>query len=102
MHGKSSAIYHTGEGIFAGLPAPLDVIRYHSLVLDPATVPECLEVTARTATGTIMGLRHRHYEIEGVQFHPESVLTPQGPQMMANWLNRLKDQVGSKGKRSTL
>jgi anthranilate synthase/aminodeoxychorismate synthase-like glutamine amidotransferase len=89
MHGKSSQVYHTGRGVFEGLDNPMDAIRYHSLTLDPATVPECLEVTAQTDNGTIMGLRHREYDVEGVQFHPESVMTPFGPQVMTNWLRRI-------------
>ena len=86
MHGKTSAIEHDGLGVFAGLPSPLEVGRYHSLVAEPASMPPELLVTARTAEGEIMGVRHMRLEIEGVQFHPESVLTPSGPQMMANFL----------------
>ncbi|HEV3312890.1 MAG TPA: aminodeoxychorismate/anthranilate synthase component II [Chloroflexota bacterium] len=89
MHGKSSLVYHTGQGIFEGLESPMPAIRYHSLTLDPATVPDCLEVTAQTDNGTIMGLRHREYDVEGVQFHPESIMTPLGPQLMENWLRRV-------------
>ena len=89
MHGKSSAVYHDGHGVFEGLDSPIDAIRYHSLALEPSTVPECIEVTAQTANGTIMGLRHREFDVEGVQFHPESVMTPSGPRLMANWLARV-------------
>ncbi len=88
MHGKPSPIDHDGTGVFAGLPTPLTATRYHSLTLDPATVPDELEVTARTADGTIMGVRHRHVDVEGVQFHPESVLTVAGHDLLRNVLAR--------------
>ena len=91
MHGKTSAIEHKGAGVFAGLPSPLTATRYHSLVIDPATVPDCLEVTARCdrAEGNeiIMGVRHRELPIEGVQFHPESILTESGHDLLRNFLN---------------
>ncbi len=86
MHGKTSAIEHDGQGVFAGLPQPLEVGRYHSLVAEPSSLPTELIVTARSAEGEIMGLRHATLAIEGVQFHPESVLTPAGPALMANFL----------------
>ena len=86
MHGKTSAIHHQGTGVFHGLPDPFTATRYHSLVVDPATVPEELEVTARTNDGVIMGLRHRTLAVEGVQFHPESLLTLEGPSLLANFL----------------
>jgi anthranilate synthase/aminodeoxychorismate synthase-like glutamine amidotransferase len=86
MHGKTSVIEHDGFGVFAGLASPLEVGRYHSLVAEPASLPAELVVTARTAEGEIMGIRHATLEVEGVQFHPESVLTPSGPAMMANFL----------------
>jgi anthranilate synthase/aminodeoxychorismate synthase-like glutamine amidotransferase len=86
MHGKTSLIHHQGSGVFAGLPSPLEATRYHSLVVDPATVPDELEVTARTDDGVIMGLRHRDRPIEGVQFHPESILTTSGHDLLANFL----------------
>ncbi len=86
MHGKTSLVYHDGRGVFAGLPSPITATRYHSLAIDPATVPEELEVTARTDNGIIMGVRHRSLPVESVQFHPESVLTEGGYQMLANWL----------------
>ncbi len=86
LHGKTSLVHHDGKGVFAGLPEPLTATRYHSLALDPETVPEVLEVTARTESGVIMGLRHRALAVESVQFHPESVLTEGGYQMLANWL----------------
>ncbi len=86
MHGKTSSVEHDGQGVFAGLPQPLEVGRYHSLVADPDSLPPQLLVTARTAEGEIMGVRHARLVVEGVQFHPESVLTPQGPQLMRNFL----------------
>jgi para-aminobenzoate synthetase component 2 len=86
MHGKTSPIHHQGQGVFAGLPEPFDATRYHSLVVKRDTLPECLEITAETAEGEIMGLRHREYAVEGVQFHPESALTPQGKALLANFL----------------
>ena len=86
MHGKTSAIHHTGMGVFAGLPDPFIATRYHSLVVEPTTVPDVLEVTATADDGVVMGFRHRELPIEGVQFHPESVLTPSGPALLANFL----------------
>lgn len=86
MHGKTSPILHDDKGVFAGLPSPFEATRYHSLVVKPDTVPECLEVSARTAEGEIMGLRHREFPIHGVQFHPESILTREGKQLLANFL----------------
>ncbi len=88
MHGKTSAIHHTGRGVFAGLPSPFTAIRYHSLVIDRATLPDVLEVTAETADGLIMGVRHREIPaLEGVQFHPESILTEHGHQLLRNFLD---------------
>ena len=87
MHGKTSPVLHGGEGVFAGLPQPLTATRYHSLIADRASLPDCLEVTAWLEDGTIMGLRHRnHPHLQGVQFHPESVLTEAGHQLLANFL----------------
>jgi anthranilate synthase component 2 len=86
MHGKTSLIHHGGSGVLAGLSDPFVATRYHSLVVDPGSVPECLEVTARTADGTVMGLRHRSLPVEGVQFHPESILTRSGHDLLANFL----------------
>ena len=86
MHGKTSLITHDGQGVFAGIESPLEVGRYHSLVAEPESMPACLTVTARTAEGEIMGLRHQALMVEGVQFHPESVLTPMGPALMKNFL----------------
>lgn len=88
MHGKTSPIYHNGQGGFQGLNNPLTVTRYHSLLIDPATLPECFEVTARSESGEIMAIRHREWDLEGVQFHPESILSEQGHQLLANFLNR--------------
>jgi anthranilate synthase component II len=87
MHGKTSAIFHTGTGVFEGLPNPLEATRYHSLVVERASLPAELEVTAETADGVVMGLRHRDLPVEGVQFHPESILTPDGPQLLENFLS---------------
>lgn len=90
MHGKTSVIRHDGIGVFAGLPDPLTATRYHSLVIDPATVPDSLEVTAVTDDGIIMGIRHRELRVEGVQFHPESILTAAGHELLANFLSAVK------------
>jgi anthranilate synthase/aminodeoxychorismate synthase-like glutamine amidotransferase len=89
MHGKTSEIHHDGNGIFAGLPNPFVATRYHSLVVRPESVPAELEVTATSTDGVVMGLRHRTLRIEGVQFHPESVLTPSGPALLGNFLGQL-------------
>jgi len=86
MHGKVSPVHHDGKGVFAGAPQPMQVGRYHSLIAKPDTLPAVLEVTARTPEGEIMGVRHRDLVVEGVQFHPESVLTPDGPLLMGNFL----------------
>ena len=86
MHGKTSLIHHDEAGIFAGLPNPLEATRYHSLIVDRVSVPACLEITATTDDGLVMGLRHREYAIEGVQFHPESILTTGGHDMLRNFL----------------
>lgn len=88
MHGKTSAISHNNTGVFNGLNNPLTVTRYHSLVIDPATLPACFEVTAWTDKQEIMGIRHRAIDLEGVQFHPESILSEQGHQLLANFLKR--------------
>ena len=86
MHGKTSVVEHDGRTLFAGLPQPCEVGRYHSLIAAPETLPPELEVCARTAEGEIMGVRHRTLMVEGVQFHPESILTPDGPRLMQNFL----------------
>ncbi|GGZ02439.1 anthranilate synthase component II [Pseudoduganella plicata] len=88
MHGKTSAIAHTGEGVFADLPSPFTVIRYHSLAIERASLPACLEVTAWTDDGEIMGVRHKDFDIEGVQFHPESILSEHGHALLKNFLVR--------------
>jgi anthranilate synthase component 2 len=93
MHGKTSLIRHTGVGVFAGLPSPLEATRYHSLVVDRDSVPGELEVTAWTDDGTVMGLRHRGHPVEGVQFHPESVLTAAGHDLLRNFLARAATKV---------
>ena len=86
MHGRTSPILHEGVGVFAGLPSPFEATRYHSLLVERASFPSCLEITAWTAEGEIMGLRHRERPIEGVQFHPESILTTHGKALLANWV----------------
>jgi para-aminobenzoate synthetase component 2 len=89
MHGKTSPVHHDNGGVFAGLPVPLTATRYHSLIAERSSLPECLEVTAWLEDGTIMGLRHRqHHGLQGVQFHPESVLTQAGHQLLANFLTQ--------------
>lgn len=92
MHGKTSVVEHDGRGLFAGLPQPCEVGRYHSLIAAPESLPAELEVTARTPEGEIMGVRHRTLMVEGVQFHPESILTPDGPRLMQNFLEITTDQ----------
>ncbi len=89
MHGKTSAIDHTGAGVFKGLPSPFEATRYHSLLVEPSSMPDVLEITARTPEGEIMGLRHKSLPIEGVQFHPESILTEHGMRLVENWLRSL-------------
>ncbi len=86
VHGKTASIEHSGEGLFVGLPQPLEVARYHSLVIERESLPECLEINATTADGLIMGIRHRDWPLHGVQFHPESIATPAGPAMLRNFL----------------
>jgi len=88
MHGKTSPVDHDGAGVFAGLPSPLTATRYHSLTIDPLTVPQSLEVTATSPDGVIMGVRHRAHDVEGVQFHPESILTGCGHDLLRNFLAR--------------
>src|SRR5258705_1715902 len=89
MHGKTSQVHHTGVGVFAGLPDPLEATRYHSLVVDRASVPDVLEITAETDDGIVMGLRHREHAVEGVQFHPESILTAAGHDLLRNFLAQI-------------
>ena len=86
MHGKTSPIQHDGKGVFQGLPNPFEATRYHSLIVEKNSVPNCLEVCAETAEGEIMGLRHREYPVHGVQFHPESILSKEGKDLLANFL----------------
>jgi len=86
MHGKTSEIHHSGKGVFAGVPSPFTATRYHSLIVKRETLPDCLEITAETAEGEIMGLRHREYPVEGVQFHPESIMTEHGKTILRNFL----------------
>jgi anthranilate synthase component 2 len=86
MHGKLSAVTHRGQGVFEGLKSPLTATRYHSLVIERASLPSCLEITAESEDGEIMGVRHRQLAVEGVQFHPEAILTQQGHELLANFL----------------
>jgi len=99
MHGKTSPVIHDGNTIFAGLPSPFDAMRYHSLIVDPDSLPSALEVSARTAENEIMGLRHKELAVEGVQFHPESILTTEGKHLLKNFLDRINqvriDQNGN-------
>jgi len=89
MHGKTSPVHHSGQGVFEGLPNPLTATRYHSLIAERETLPDCLEITAWLEDGTVMGLRHREFpHIQGVQFHPESVLTQEGHALLANFLRQ--------------
>jgi len=95
MHGKTSAIRHEGEGVFAGLPNPLTATRYHSLVVERASLPECLKVTAWSDDGEVMGVRHRELAVEGVQFHPESILTEAGHDLLRNFLRETARETAS-------
>ena len=99
MHGKVSLVEHEGAGVFAGLPRPFAAGRYHSLIARPESMPDVLEVTARTREGEIMGARHRELVVEGVQFHPESILTPDGPALLGNFL-ALRDGLRAAGSAS--
>jgi anthranilate synthase component 2 len=90
MHGKTSLIDHTGVGIFSNLPNPFTVTRYHSLAIERASLPDCLEITAETKDGEIMGVRHKEFEVEGVQFHPESILSEHGHALLKNFIERKK------------
>lgn len=93
MHGKTSPIHHEGQSVFEGLPTPFTATRYHSLLVERDSLPDCLEITAETEEGEIMGLRHKEYPIEGVQFHPESIVTDYGHQMLRNFLRTKKQRV---------
>lgn len=86
MHGKVSPVHHDGKKLFVGMPQPFSAGRYHSLIAQPESLPDVMEVTAKTAEGEIMGVRHKQFAVEGVQFHPESILTPEGPMLMGNFL----------------
>ena len=88
MHGKTSLIYHDGRDIFQGIPSPFEATRYHSLIVERETLPDCLDVSAQTAVGEIMGMRHKEYAIFGVQFHPESIMTAEGINLLRNFLKR--------------
>ncbi len=88
MHGKTSLIYHDGKDLFQGIPSPFEATRYHSLIVERETLPDCLQVSAQTAVGEIMGLRHREHAVYGVQFHPESILTTEGLNLLRNFLKR--------------
>ncbi|MBQ7497226.1 MAG: aminodeoxychorismate/anthranilate synthase component II [Selenomonas sp.] len=90
VHGKPSPIHHNGKGLYEGLPQDTPVARYHSLIVERESLPDCLEVTSELSDGIIMGLRHREYPVEGIQFHPESILTPEGHRMLQNFLGQLK------------
>lgn len=93
MHGKVSAIIHNEQGLYQGVPQPLLAGRYHSLIVEQASLPDCLEVTARTTDGLIMGLKHKTYDVEGVQFHPESILTPDGLKILQNFIKKLNKRA---------
>jgi anthranilate synthase component 2 len=95
MHGRASAVFHDGSGVFSGLPSPLSACRYHSLVVEGSTLPECLKVTARTADGVVMALAYRRAPVIGVQFHPESILTEHGYALLANFLRMAGSSVPS-------
>jgi len=90
MHGKTSLIEHWGQGVFRGLPSPIEATRYHSLIIDRDTMPAHLHITAQTSDGIVMGVRHESWPVEGVQFHPESVLTPTGKTMLKNFLDEVR------------
>ena len=94
MHGKSSLIYHNGQGVLSGLPNPFSAIRYHSLIVKREGLPDCLEITAWTDDGEIMGLRHKEYPVEGIQFHPESFMTEVGKDILRNFLNMSQRRIG--------
>ncbi|MFO0761762.1 MAG: aminodeoxychorismate/anthranilate synthase component II [Byssovorax sp.] len=98
MHGKTSPIEHDGRSLFAGLSRPFAAARYHSLIVDRASLPACMEVSAWTAEGEIMGLRHRDLRLEGVQFHPESFLSVEGPRLLANWVESLASTAPREGR----
>jgi len=90
MHGKTSIIHHDGKGVYQNVPQDFIATRYHSLVVEEASLPDTLEITSRTPDGVIMGVRHKHFPIEGIQFHPESILTVEGPKLIENWIKHVK------------
>ena len=94
MHGKTSMVYHDGKGLYEGLPNPFEAIRYHSLIVNPESLPEFLEVTSRTEDGIVMGIRHKSLPVEGVQFHPESIMTKVGHDLLRNYLKRVEAYSG--------
>ena len=96
-HGKTSMVSHQGAGVLVGLPNPFQAIRYHSLVVYPETIPDALEITAQTDNGLIMGLRHKEFPVEGVQFHPESILTPDGKHLLQNFLDKVSAASDARG-----
>ena len=96
-HGKTSMVSHQGAGVLVGLPNPFQAIRYHSLVVYPETIPDALEITAQTDNGLIMGLRHKEFPVEGVQFHPESILTPDGKHLLQNFLDKVRAASAARG-----
>jgi len=100
MHGKTSLIYHQGQGVLHGLPTPFEANRYHSLIVERETLPAELEITAETDDGLIMGLRHRAYPIQGVQFHPESIMTPIGKALLRNFLTARENEINQQLERS--
>lgn len=95
MHGKTSPVHHQNAGVFEGLPNPLTCIRYHSLAIERESLPSCLEITAETADGEIMGVRHKTLDVEGVQFHPESILSDRGHDLLKNFLKRVKSPIAA-------
>ncbi|MEX2314324.1 MAG: aminodeoxychorismate/anthranilate synthase component II [Thermomicrobiales bacterium] len=95
MHGKTSSVTHDGRGVFNGLPSPFTATRYHSLIIEEASLPDCLEVAARSEDGVIMGLRHRECDIDGVQFHPESILTTGGHRLLANFIGAVSNRLSA-------
>ena len=90
VHGKSSPIKHCGNGIYEGIPQGVEIGRYHSLIVERESLPDCLEITSELENGMIMGIRHKEYDINGMQFHPESILTPMGREMVNNWIKSIK------------
>lgn len=100
MHGKTSPITHDGKGVFTGLPNPFDAMRYHSLVVSDDGLPDCLEVSARSDQGELMGLRHKHLPVEGVQFHPESIMTPDGVALLRNFIDPAYPEILMKQRRA--